>query len=238
MGGYSDLTESDITDGLAYASGMGGVAASNPAPEGSADWWNYEIQARENAAVLNTADNPTASEWTNTGTGFYQDPRTGDMYASYAQFVAATSPGGSAYVEPTKGTHTVITPNGTPFDTTYSQYWMDPNYRGSEPEIAEKAYYSSAEYAAANAYYIMDRAQGIPTNKIQPPPTYAQSKLIQPAAAQTNSGLPTEAQNLLDRATSTGYQLMGWLEQNFLLVVIGLAAIFVLPRLLPSRSRG
>ena len=222
MGGYSENTEANISDGLAYANDMGGVSGTSSPVEGSDEWWTAQINGRAVAAAENTETNPQTSALTDTGSGFFQDPRTGNMYASYEQFVRATAPGGSAYVPPSQ-TIAVVTPDGKVFNTTYSQYWMDPNYTGPEPSYEVKAAYSSADYAAGFAGSITNLIVGTTSNV---------SAAIKAIAKMypTLSAVPKETEDLLGKG-------VGWLTDNLLIVVIVIAGVIILPRILPAPSR-
>lgn len=215
MGGYSDNTEANYDS-------WGGGGGSAPA-EGTSDWWASEISSREAEAAANTAENPQEGMSTSD---FYTDPRTGQAYANYAQYERLHED----YTAPTTGAHTVTTPTGQAFTTTYSQYWMDPEYAGVEPGLDEKAYYSDATYAYANAQYIKDAYSDEPTG-VQAPKTYSvQKQQIREATGQTGpdtSTLVANAQDLAQRGVD-------WISQNLLLVVIAVAAVIILPRILPS----
>lgn len=207
--------------------------ASAPA-EGSASWYSAEIASREAEAAANTMSSPSGDSGMTNG-GFYQDPRTGDMYANYTQFLSQNPTGVSVDVWSTPGV-SVTTPSGEIFESRYSQYWMDPGYTGQEPSLAEKAAYSSAEYAAAFAGTLMsqyDQTAVSPAAKVIAT-TY-------PKLATTPVTTKTIAEQFADLTGDTGIDVSGaidWLKNNFLIVVIVVSAVFVLPRVLPAPARG
>lgn len=211
--------------------------ASSPyassAPEGSSTWYTQEIAGREAAAMASTESTPLSSGGGTTA--FYQDPRTGDMYANKAQFLSQNPTGVSVPVWSTPGV-AVKTPTGEVFQSRYSQYWMDPAYTGPEPSIEEKSFYSDAGVARDFAAALLEQYG-----------TTAAPVVQQKAGVYRSPSTPAACtfQQQIEDLTGGTSDVLGagidWLKDNLLIVVIVIAGIFVLPRLadaaLPARRR-
>ena len=79
--------------------------------------------------------------------------RTGRTYATVAIGTADEALRAAGIVG-TVHTHTVITPSGKAFSTTYSEYWMDPAYVPAMygvPTTAQKQQYTDAVTSYATA---------------------------------------------------------------------------------------
>ena len=209
--------------------------ASSPyassAPEGSASWWSSEIASREAEAAANTISSPSS----NGGGGTtYTDPRTGQNYPSYEWFLSQNPSGVSSPVWSTPGVP-VKTPEGETYYTHKSQYWTEPGYMGSEPSLAEKAVYSSADYARDFAGALLDQYGAAAAPVVQ-------AKAVAYKSPSTPAATRTVQQQLADLGVGDMVgQGVDWIKNNLLIIVIVIAGIFVLPRLadaaLPARRR-
>ena len=236
MGGY-DANAADSA-GFGYSEAVAGgggegFTGGSAAPEGSASWWTSEIASREAEAAANTLSSPSGDSGM-ANAGFYQDPRTGEMYANKTQFLAQNPTGVSVPVWSTPGI-SVVTPSGDVFQSRYSQYWMDPAYTGVEPSLAEKAAYSTADYARDFAGALLDQYGTTAAPVVQ-------AKAVAYRSPSTPAATRTVQQQLEDLGVGDIVgQGISWLKNNILIVVIVIAGIFVLPRLadaaLPARRR-
>jgi hypothetical protein len=112
-----------------------------------------------------------------------------------------------------------------------SQFWMNSDYTGPEPDLATKAAYSTAEYARdwAATYLRSVTASGAAVS-----PAVQKIVVEYPPAGATSAAAGTT----LDLSGLTGMINAGvkWLTENILTVIIVVAAIIVLPRLLSAAT--
>jgi len=150
----------------------------------------------------------------------------------------------------------VVTPSGLVFQSAYSQYWMDPAYDSAKygtPTLAEKASFSSADYARDFAGTIAD-AEVVAHGSTVSPAIAEMSRtwpalsvdLTKQPVTQTIAEQSRQPVSAVDELISKLEGIAGtgvtWITNNLLLILIVGAAIFVLPSLLgaviPSRRRG
>lgn len=236
MGGYADPAYADAMSPYGGGGSAAAIAAVTASQAGSgADWYAAEIASREAAAAANTESSPSSS----TGGGqttFYVDPRTGEMYANYEQFLAQNPTGVSVPVWSTPGVP-VVTPTGETFYSRYSQYWMDPAYTGPEPSLKEQAALSSADYARDFAGELLAQYGTTAAPAVQ------QKAAVYKSASTLTTTPRTLTQQIEDLTGGNDVVAQGvdWIKNNLLIIVIVIAGIFVLPRFLdaavPTRRR-
>jgi len=218
-----------------------GESGAPSAPEGSSDWYAGEIAAREAAAAANTESNPTGDGNTSND-GFYQDPRTGEMYANKTQFLAQNPTGVSVPVWSTPGVP-VLTPSGEVFYSRFSQYDMDPAYdkdRYGVPSLAEQERYSRADYARDFAGDLLAQYENISPAVAAKSKAYQYVSVKQPVPQRVpeQAALPESATELVNQASDIINKGANFLANNLLIVVIVIAGLIVLPRLIPAASGG
>ncbi len=127
------------------------------------------VPAPQTTPAPSSATATAASSWIQNANGTYTNTVTGRTYATLALGYSIEATIAAAQASTAGTPHTVVTPNGQQFSTTYSQYWMDPTYNTAiygTPSAAVKAAYSDATYAFAIAQYTIGAtttAPAVPT---------------------------------------------------------------------------
>ncbi len=152
-------------------------------------------------------------------------PRTGRSWATEAMAIEMDGPLVSPPGSVTLGLYAGEEYAGqTQPIQTGSQYWMNSNYTGPEPDYATKMQYSDAGYARD---YVLQLLKGYPTNTLSAPVAAEQGQYSNLAAAGTGLFAGGTGSDVIDQSVS-------WIQNNILLVIIAIAAVFVLPRLLDA----
>lgn len=235
MVGSEGSTWASSEDWASATFGDAGAPSGGGASEGSPDWWNYELAARASDAAANTESTPS-QDTGGSNTATYTDPRTGQQYPSYEWFLTQNPTGVSVPEWSTPGIP-VKTPSGEIFYSHFSQYDMDPAYdvaRYGQPSLAEQKAYSDAGYARDFAGALMEQYG-------QTAAPVVQQKAAVYKSPSTPAAVPRTIQQQIADLTGGNEQIaqgMDWIKNNLLIVVIIIAAVFVLPRFIPTSSRG
>jgi len=144
----------------------------------------------------------------------------------------------------------VVTPSGLIFQSAYSQYWMDPTYDSAKygtPTLAEKASFSSADYARDFAGTIADAEVAAHGSTVSPAiaemsrtwPALSVDLTKQPVT-QTIAEQSRQPVSAVDELVSKLEGMFGasvtWITNNLLLIVIAGAAVYVLPSLFSTAT--
>jgi len=106
---------------------------------------------------------PVQESWIANANGTVTNSRTGRTYVNVA--VGTADELALSKENTTSSKHTVITPNGKTFSTSFSQFWEDPEYQISLygiPTPAIIAAYTDASYAYAVAQYTLGKTATAP----------------------------------------------------------------------------
>ena len=106
---------------------------------------------------------PVQESWIANANGTVTNSQTGRTYVNVA--VGTADELALSNENNTVAKHTVITPNGKTFSTSFSQFWEDPEYQISLygiPTAAIIAAYTDASYAYAVAQYTLGKTTTAP----------------------------------------------------------------------------
>lgn len=121
------------------------------------------VAATESTTAPTETVTPVQESWIANANGTVTNSRTGRTYVNVA--VGTADELALSKENNTVAKHTVITPNGKTFSTSFSQFWEDPAYQISLygiPTPAIIAAYTDASYAYAVAQYTLGKITTAP----------------------------------------------------------------------------